>query len=230
MPSSVQSGYGPRTEAVVAYFGGVLRVGKRGTSDAMKDLFGLPISPAAVCDRQAATAEVLAPIAAEALDFARAQPAANIDETSWNRYKPKSWLWGLVTPLVTAFLIRPKRIREAFDDLVGLDPDILTSDRFSVCDHLDPAKRQVCWAHLRRDFQAMIDRQNAGSSIGEALLLHTAILFDHWPKVLDGTLTREAFQKLYLPELRAEVWADRKFELTAFLVHPNTGNGSSQKR
>jgi len=25
-------------------------------------------------------------------------------------------------------------------------------------------------------------------------------------------------------------WADRKFELTAFLVHPNTGNGSSQKR
>jgi len=27
-----------------------------------------------------------------------------------------------------------------------------------------------------------------------------------------------------------KTWTDRKFELTAFLVHPNSGNGSSQKR
>ena len=136
LPVGTQSGYGPRTEATLAYFSGVLRASKQSTSTAFADLFGLPISPASVCKRHAATAEVLAPIAAEALDFARQQPAANIDETSWNRCKTKavsnsktesnskaesnskSWLWGIVTPLVTVFLIRPKRNREAFDDLV----------------------------------------------------------------------------------------------------------------
>ena len=46
----------------------------------------------------------------------------------------KSWLWVRVSPLVTAFLVRPKRNREAFDDLVGPNPPILTSDRFSVYD------------------------------------------------------------------------------------------------
>ena len=247
LPAGTQSGYGPRAEATVAYFGGALRASKRATSAAMGDLFGLPISPAAVCARQAATAKALEPIAAEALAYVRVQPAANIDETSWDRCKTKtesktesnveskppansnsnsesesnsnsksesnseskskSWLWGIVTPLVTVFLIRPKRNREAFDDLVGPKPPILTSDRFKVYDHLDPAKRQVCWAHLIRDFQAMIDRQNAGSEVGEELLAMADILFEHWPKVRDGTMTRETFQTLYLPELRAEVRA-----------------------
>lgn len=205
LPVGTQSGYGPRAEATLAYFGGVLRASKQSTSTAFEDLFGLPISPASVCKRHAATAAVLAPIAAEALAFARQQPAANIDETSWNRSKPKSWLWGLITPLVTAFLVRPKRNRTAFDDLVGPNPPILTSDRFSVYDHLPIAQRQVCWAHLIRDFQAMIDRKNSSSIVGEELLFQAGLLFEEWPKVRDGTRTHAAFQKLYLPEFQDEV-------------------------
>ena len=41
--------------------------------------------------------------------------------------------------------------------------------------------------------------------MGEELLAMADILFKHWPKVRDGTMTRETFQTLYLPELRAGV-------------------------
>jgi len=204
-PAGIQSGYGPRAEATIADFGGQLRVSKQATSDALGDLFGLPIGPAAVCKLQAKTAAALEPIAIEILEYVRDQPAANIDETSWNKSKPKSWLWCLVAPLATAFLIRPQRNREAFDDLVGSHPPILTSDRFKVYDHLPPAKRQVCWAHLRRDFQAMIDRNNAGTKVGVELLSHANMLFEAWPKVRDGTLTRDEFRQQYLPDLPSEV-------------------------
>ena len=71
--------------------------------------------------------------------------------------------------------------------------------------HLPGDRRQVCWAHLRRDFQAMIDRKNGGSGIGEDLLLHADILCGHWQKVRDGTRTRRWFGRTHRAWLGAEV-------------------------
>jgi transposase len=161
------------------------RLGKRAISQAMNDLFGLPISPAAVCDLQAKTATALEPIHTAALRYTRTRPA-NVDETGWKQGRAKAWLWAAVTTLVTAFVIRPRRNRAAFDDLVGPNPPTLTTDRFAVYAHLPSDRRQVCWAHLRRDFQAMIDRRNAGSAIGADLLAHADILFERWQRVRDA--------------------------------------------
>lgn len=204
LPADAVGGYGPRTQAVTALLAAGHRLGKRAIRQAMNDLFGLPISPAAVCDLQKRTAAALAPIHTAALDHTRTQPA-NVDETGWKQGRDKAWLWVAVTTLVTAFVIRPRRNRAAFDDLVGPRPPTLTTDRFPVYFHLPGDKRQVCWAHLRRDFQAMIDRKNAGSAIGEDLLLHADILFEHWPRVRDGTLTRAGFRSRYVSWLRIEV-------------------------
>lgn len=110
-----------------------------------------------------------------------------------------------MTRLVTVFLIRGRRNRDSFHDLVGPSPGVLTTDRYAVYTHLDGARRQVCWAHLRRDFQAMIDRRDVGSELGEALLDHAHILAREWRKVRDGTRTRRWFRREVLPWLRDEV-------------------------
>jgi transposase len=68
-------------------------------------------------------------------------------------------------------------------------------------------QRQVCWAHVRRDFQAMIDRQNEGSAIGEDLLLLSDVLFHWWHRVRDGTLMRVSFRR-YVAALREDVRAE----------------------
>ncbi|OWK39103.1 Mobile element protein [Fimbriiglobus ruber] len=112
-----------------------------------------------------------------------------------------------VTTLVTAFVITRHRDRASFDALRDGATTIHTTDRYSVSDHLDPGRRQVCWAHLARDFQARIDRTNAGPTIGEELLAHAHILFAHWERVRDGTITRGTFRRNYLPGLRDEVHA-----------------------
>jgi transposase len=74
-----------------------------------------------------------------------------------------------------------------------------------VYTHLDKHKRQVCWAHLRRDFQAMIDRAGSGAAIGGALLTCSDALFDCWYRVRDGTLARSTFRSAYVPDLRRQV-------------------------
>ena len=198
------SGFGPRLTAVTAYLSGVGRLGKRTSRTLLADVCDLPMSLGGVSKLEATVSRALAPLHAAAHEHARGLDA-NVDETSWRQGKAKAWLWVAVTNRVTVFLIRPHRNRAAFDDLVGPAPGVLTTDRFPVYTHLVGANRQVCWAHLRRDFQAMIDRRNGGSVIGEELLAHADIVFAHWQKVRDGTRTRRWFTPTHAGWLRAEV-------------------------
>ncbi len=124
------------------------------------------MSLGAVRKLESAVSRVLGPIHAEAHAHAKGRDA-NVDETGWTRGKDKAWLWVAVTRWLSVFRIRPNRNRAAFDDLVGPTPGVLTTDRFPVYTHLAGDHRQVCWAHRRRDFQAMIDRTNRGRVIGE---------------------------------------------------------------
>jgi transposase len=204
LPPDVSGGYGPRVQAVTGVLTGAYRIGKRGVARLMGDLFGLPISPAAVCDLQHLTAAALEPIAAAAHAHVTGTPA-NVDETGWLEGRKRAWLWVAVTACVTVFLIRRSRARAVLAELIPGTPGVLTTDRYSAYAHLAPDARQVCWAHLRRDFQAMIDRGNAGRPVGEELLVHADILLKQWKRVRDGTLTRGGFRCHYLGWIRAEV-------------------------
>ncbi len=204
LPADARGGYGPRVQAVCALLSGAYRVGKRGVARLCGDLFGVPISPAAVCDLQHKTAAVLEPVVREAHAHIAGHPA-NVDETGWREGGKRGWLWVAVTASVTVFLIRLSRARAVLADLIPGKPGVLTTDRYPAYDHLPADERQICWAHLRRDFQAMIDRQNAGSAVGEDLLMYADILLAQWKRVRDGTLTRRGFRQSYLGWIRADV-------------------------
>jgi transposase len=204
LPADVRGGYGPRVEAACALGSGAYRIGKRGVARLMGDLFGVPIGPAAVCNLQHRTAAALEPVARAAHAHVAGRPA-NVDETGWREGRRRGWLWTAVTDAVTAFVVRLSRGRKVLAELIPGEPGVLTTDRYSAYHHLPRDRRQVCWAHLRRDFQAMIDRNNAGSELGGELLAHADILLRHWKRVRDGTLSRRGFRSTCLGWVRREV-------------------------
>ena len=65
---------------------------------------------------------------------------------------------------------------------------MVISDRFKSYAWIK--RRQFCWAHLDRDFQAMIDRGGESAEVGRRLLGHSERLFDWWHRVRDGTMAR----------------------------------------
>ena len=66
---------------------------------------------------------------------------------------------------------------------------------------------QWCWAHLKRDFQALIDSEDHQvKRLGHDLMRPTRELFRHWARYRDGTLTRRGFQRLMKP-IRQEIEA-----------------------
>jgi transposase len=206
-PDEAEVGFGSRTQAVCAVLAGDGRLSKRRIARVMADLFGLPISPASVCKLERRTAEALEPIHGEVLKRIRNLPS-NVDETSWPQERRKGWLWTAVAAGLGVFIVAASRSREVFEKLMGKSPpEPVTTDRYAGYAHLPPEKRQVCWAHLRRDFQAMIDRGDVGAAIGVDLLLHADVLFEAWSKVRSGEASRATFAAETLPWLRVEVRA-----------------------
>ncbi|HVK13968.1 MAG TPA: IS66 family transposase, partial [Gemmataceae bacterium] len=190
LPAGVAGQDGPRLRAACALLTGAFRLSKAKAARLLGDLFGVPLSPAQVCATGAAVGGQLQPVTDTLLAAARRHPA-NVDETGMGKGR---WLWVLVTAVATVFRIAAGRSRKAFPDLVGADYQrALTSDRYPVFDHLPDWRHQLCWAHLRRDFQAMIDRAGAGAAVGRDLLALSDELFALWRRVRDGTLTWARF-------------------------------------
>ena len=68
---------------------------------------------------------------------------------------------------------------------------VVISDRFPSYDWIE--QHQCCWSHLRRDFQAMIDRRDVGSASGTELLGSSDRLFHWWHKYRDGEMAWSTF-------------------------------------
>ena len=194
-PGVPRGGFGPYLQAVLALFAGAYRLSKRQVQQLASDLYALSISTGMVSKLERRSSEVLeAPYNGLAVSVHRAEDV-NIDETSWREERRKAWLWVTVTKLATVFTIAGNRAGDVAKALLGSKPDqVVTSDRYSAYEWITASWRQICWAHLRRDFQAMIDRGGEGEPIGRRLLGMSNRLFRSWHRVRDGTLEWEVFQ------------------------------------
>jgi len=207
LPIGVPRGaFGPRLQAVLSLLAGAYRLGKRPIRSLAADLFGLTISAGMVCKLERATSESLETPVAELREYVRSQDAG-ADETSWRENRGKAWLWVAVTQVATVFTIAGTRGAKVIREMLGENYHrVLTSDRWTAYTWIK--RRQLCWAHLRRDFQAMIDRENDGAEIGKSLLELSDQLFHWWHRVRDGTLARSSLQKYTGPlrhTLRAQL-------------------------
>src|SRR5438105_3506328 len=205
-PAGVPSGtYGPRVHATVALCTGAYRLSKRTTQQAMEEVFGVPMSVGTISPlEQATTAAVAAPVE-EARTYVQAQAVAHLDETSWRQGDKRAWLWVAVTSWVTVFVVRLSRGGQVARELLGETfAGILVTDRYSAYNWYPVRWRQLCWAHVLRDFEAMRGRGGASEAIGDALLAQAHQMFTWWHRVRDGTLQRSTFRS-YMSPLRREV-------------------------
>jgi transposase len=133
------------------------------------------------------------------------QPVRSADETSWRERTQRLWVWISVTPLVTIFRLLKTRGAAGAKALLGEGVwGIIGTDRYVAYNWLDPHQRQLCWAHLKREFIAWSERAGETARIGHALLAVEKQLFVLWYRVRDGTLAWADSQVAMLP-LMAQV-------------------------
>jgi len=195
LPAGVpNSAFGPRLHAALSVLTGAYRLSKRQVSQLCSDLLGLTISLGMIAKLERITADVLEQPVAELAAAVKTVEAANIDETGWREAHLKAWLWVVVTSVGVVFRIVRSRAGAVARDLLGEEhKPIVISDRFPGYEWIALKSRQICWAHLRRDMQAMIDRDGDGAEVGRQLLWQSNKLFESWHKARDGTIQRSTF-------------------------------------
>ena len=200
-PAEMPAGsFGPRAQATVGYLTGRFGVSQRDAEEVLETVFHTALSLGSISALEADVSAALAEPVAEARAYVQQQAVNNVDETSWPQGRQLSWLWINTTALVTLFQIIASRGRKAAQQVLGkVLNKVVGSDRWSAYNWLDPQWRQLCWAHLKRDFQALVDRGGESGQVGQALLEQVEQLFGLWHRVGAGTVLRADFQSTVQP-------------------------------
>lgn len=202
-PTVSESGYGSRVVALVSLMSGVYRHSHRMIVSGMSDFFGISMSLGTVNRLRNEASEALCSGVESAKSYIQSAQQVGADETGFtqgnadgkNPTKKKAWLWVAVTPLITYFQVTLSRCTASAKDLLGENfGGILNSDRYGCYNWVDLKRRQLCWAHLIREFQKISERSGASRQIGRDLMAQEKKLFRLWRKVRDGTLSRQKEQ------------------------------------
>jgi transposase len=203
LPAGVPQGQsGPRLMAFTALLMAFYRQSKRRTAEFLRTLLGQPCCPALTVKIQNQVTAALRPsYEALAAELPR-QEQLSIDETATKEANGKAWLWTFVARLFTVFAVRATREATALGTFLGETfRGVVTCDRAKMYWHLGCL--QWCWAHLKRDFQAMIDSGTVpGKWLGSRLRRVTCELFEHWADYRAGKISWAALRRRMGPVRR----------------------------
>jgi transposase len=201
---SEASAFGPRTTAVVSLLHGRFRLSMRETAAVLRDLCGIPMAVGSVPAACAETAAALALPYAAVASAVRGSAHINVDETGWRQAGARRWLWVVVGVLGTLFLVAAHRSRAVFETLVGEEfAGIVGSDRYSAYAHVPLARRQLCWAHLKRNLAAFAAWGGAVGPWGKEAETLVGELFTTWHRFRTGALDRTGLAAAMQPHQAA---------------------------
>jgi len=196
-----QQRIGPGLAAAMAYFAGCHQVSKRGVEEIVESLFEVPVALGTVSNLEQEMSAALASSHASAVAAVQKAPVKHVDETGWKKHGQKCWLWVAATAQLSVFVLHARRGLTGLAMLLGEIHGIIVSDRWSAYRGLPVYRRQLCWAHLQRDFQALVDLGGKAKPFGEQLLAFTEDVFHWWSRIRDGTMHRSTMQT-YINEQR----------------------------
>jgi transposase len=200
LPQGVPTGQaGPRLIAFAGLLMACFRQSKRRAAQFLSMILNQPASAGWMVLLQNRAAEAVQPAYDELAGQLAAQTILNIDESPTKEGPAKAWVWTFVAATFTVFACRTSRAADVLKELLGAAfGGVIHCDRARM--YWSFGRLQWCWAHLKRDFQALIDGPCAtGKRLGHDLMRPTKELFALWKKVRDGTMSRHTFRRRMQP-------------------------------
>ena len=200
LPDDVKRQYfGPGVLAIVAVLTGMLNVSKRKALAMINQVFSIPMSLGGLSNCEGQLAKALEQPYNEVAQHLRAQQTAHADETGWSRGNlQKGWLWTLCCSTAAFFMVQAHRGQDAAKKLLSTFAGTLHCDRWSGYNRF-AGLRQLCWAHLKRDFKSLSEAKGNMGRIGSDLFTLAKQILHMRKRVRDGTLLWQTFQHRMKP-------------------------------
>jgi transposase len=174
------SAFGPRLGAAIATMSVRNRISRRDVVELAEQLFGARVSTGSVDAILARAADALGDPYEDLLARVRAAKALNMDETGWRLKGAQRTLWGAFTDRHAVLRVADSRHEDHARQILSDSRAVVTSDRWWAYNHLAVARRQICWSHLQRDFQAQAEGAGAEKEFGDLGLTICDELFWSW--------------------------------------------------
>ena len=200
LPPGVPRGQsGPNLVAFTGLLMGHFRQSKRRAALFLQDLLKFPCCPALTVKMQNQVAAALKSPYDELQQELAKQPQVFMDESPTKQANQKAWLWTAVTKLFAVFAIFSSRKGDALPKLLGDSfCGIVNCDRAKM--YWQAERLQWCWAHLKRDIQALIDHPDRQvQRLGHDLMRQVKLMFQHWRAYQSGDIDWRAFRALMNP-------------------------------
>lgn len=185
---------GPTLRALLTLLVGRFHLSRREAMEFLSDVVEVDLSLGLISKIEGQVTEALAPVVAEAAQAVKDAPVVHADETSWSVGGIPHWLWIATTGDVAVFSIAPGRGSAEAHALLGeREEGVTVVDRWVA--YARYGKRQLCWAHLERNTQALIDRGSEGIRVGSRVIEFIREMFSLWHRFLDGKLKRRGVRQ-----------------------------------
>ncbi|CAL7962677.1 transposase [Gammaproteobacteria bacterium] len=193
LPNGITCGItGPKLTGFMSHLISKYHLSRRELKEFLEEQFQFNLSLGSVFNKQKIVNAALETPVANLLAEVKKSSSINIDETGHNRDGKKQWLWGLVTSSTAFFSVQPSRGKKVLDFLVGDFTNIVISDRYTAYSYFDSSCRQICWAHLKRDFTRLAEKYDKViARIGKNLLACEIDLFNIWHEFKQSNITRD---------------------------------------
>ena len=201
IPAAVRAhSIGPGLASFMAYLVGNCGLSKRRVEELVEAVFEVPVALGTIAKLEQEMSAALEPAHQEAAAAVKKAPVKHADETGWKKAGHKRWLWVVATTNVVYFLIH--RLRNAAVAMLLLGATlrgILCSDRWKAYDWVPLMQRQVCWAHLKRNFEKLLERSAKSKQIGQACLDIKDKVFEAWHLYRGGGIDWETLDDRIAP-------------------------------
>lgn len=200
LPPGVPRGQsGPRLVAFVTFLMAYFRQSKRRSAEFVSTVMNIPCSASLTVKHQTIATDATREAYEELVTALPTEPMLYGDESPTKEASTKAWLWTFVARGFTVFAVRGSREATILSDFFG--------EAYQGVMHCDRAKMywqlgrlQWCWAHLKRNFQALIDDSDPQvKRLGNDLMRSTNEMFRQWSRCRDGTITFDQFKRSMAP-------------------------------
>lgn len=186
--------FGPRLTALAGLLAGHYRMSRRAVVDLLGRVLDVPapsLGSTEACTQE--TSAALESAYREAHAEVRSSGWAGVDETPWKLCGKKMWLWVGVAHRATVFHLGRHRGAEELRTFLGDFGGIVSSDRWCAYQIYD--RRQLCWAHLPRNFRKLGLRGGKAAEFAAKGEKVCDQVFERWRRFREGSLDREGLKR-----------------------------------
>lgn len=195
---------GPRLTSFMSMLVSKYHLSRRQLQEFLEEHLHFRISLGTVFNKQKLVNQVLETPVDALLPVIKQSPSIHMDETGHRQEGQNHWIWTVASNTAAYFKITKSRGKKVVNELMSDYEQTVISDRYAVYNYFDSSQRQICWAHLKRDFTRLWQKDDKVlSRIGKGLLRCEAQLFHLWYQFRELRITRDELLRQSAPIIRA---------------------------